>query len=58
MKNTKPKKYLLFMFGAWIRLEDNIELYEHIIGTYYTINTNWRSQRELNSHPPVNSWML
>ena len=30
MKNTRPKKYLLFMFGAWVRLEDNIELYEHI----------------------------
>ena len=30
MRNTRVKKYLLFMFGAWIRLEDNIELYEHI----------------------------
>ena len=30
MGNTRVKKYLLFMFGAWIRLEDNIELYEHI----------------------------
>jgi hypothetical protein len=30
MGNTRVKKYLLFMFGGWIRLEDNIELYEHI----------------------------
>jgi len=39
MKNTKPKKYLLFMFGAWIRLEDNIELYEHIKDVLETILT-------------------
>jgi len=30
MGNKRVKKYLLFMFGAWIRLEDNVELYEHI----------------------------
>ena len=30
MGKIRNKKYLLFMFGAWIRLEDNVELYEHI----------------------------
>jgi len=30
MGNKRVKKYLLFMFGVWIRLEDNVELYEHI----------------------------
>ena len=30
MENRRVKKYLLFMFGAWIRLEDNVELYDHI----------------------------
>ena len=37
MKNSRPKKYLLFMFGAWIRLEDNIELYQHIKDVLETI---------------------
>ena len=37
MKKKRPKKYLLFMFGAWIRLEDNVELYEHIKDVLETI---------------------
>ena len=37
MKKSRPKKYLLFMFGAWIRLEDNVELYEHIKDVLETI---------------------
>jgi hypothetical protein len=37
MKKSRPKKYLLFMFGAWIRLEDNLELYEHIKDVLETI---------------------
>jgi|TARA_R110002020_G_scaffold131188_1_gene293446 hypothetical protein len=37
MRNKRVKKYLLFMFGAWIRLEDNIELYEHIKDVLETI---------------------
>jgi len=37
MKKIRNKKYLLFMFGAWIRLEDNIELYEHIKDVLETI---------------------
>jgi len=37
MKNSRTKKYLLFMFGAWIRLEDNIDLYQHIKDVLETV---------------------
>ena len=37
MGKVRNKKYLLFMFGAWIRLEDNVELYEHIKDVLETI---------------------
>ena len=37
MRKTRVKKYLLFMFGAWIRLEDNVELYDHIKDVLETI---------------------
>mgnify|MGYP003630123642 FL=1 len=37
MNKSRPKKYLLFMFGGWIRLEDNIDLYEHIKDVLETI---------------------
>ena len=37
MRKARVKKYLLFMFGGWIRLEDNVELYEHIKDVLETI---------------------
>ena len=37
MRKVRVKKYLLFMFGAWIRLEDNVELYGHIKDVLETI---------------------
>ena len=37
MRRVRVKKYLLFMFGGWIRLEDNVELYEHIKDVLETI---------------------
>ena len=37
MRKKRAKKYLLFMFGAWIRLEDNIELYQHIKDVLETV---------------------
>jgi hypothetical protein len=37
MRKARVKKYLLFMFGAWIKLEDNVELYQHIKDVLETI---------------------
>jgi|TARA_Y100000310_G_scaffold303229_1_gene341401 hypothetical protein len=37
MRKTRMKKYLLFMFGAWIKLEDNVELYQHIKDVLETV---------------------